>query len=149
MFNFSDEFLALIIAYSGLLPILVFVHTRLLLAGAILAPGKRTITSVMQVVGLSQETKFHKYHRVLSLFRWCALQGGPILMDQVLNASLSDGPVVVGIDEKLERRWGGKIKKRGIYRDSVRSSHSHFVKCSGLRWISLMLLLPISWAERV
>ncbi len=137
------------IAYSGLFSKPVFAHARLLLAGAILAPGKRTITSVLRVVGLSQETKFHKYHRVLSLARWCALQGARILLSQLLSCFLAEGPVVVGIDETLERRWGGKIKKRGIYRDSVRSSHSHFVKCSGLRWISLMLLVPIGWAARV
>lgn len=149
MSNFPDEFLELIIAYSGLFSKRVFVHARLLLAGAILAPGKRTVSSVLRVLGLREETKFHKYHRVLSLARWCALRGARILLKQLLNCFLTGGPIVVGIDETVERRWGGKIKKRGIYRDSVRSSHAHFVKCSGLRWISLMLLLPISWAERV
>jgi hypothetical protein len=149
MSSFPDEFLTIIIAYSGLFSKPVFAHARLLLAGAILAPGKRTVTSVRRVVGLSQETRFHKYHRVLSLARWCALQGGRILLSQLLSCFLAEGPVVVGIDETLERRWGGKIKKRGIYRDSVRSSHSNFVKCSGLRWICLMLLLPIGWAARV
>jgi hypothetical protein len=58
-------------------------------------------------------------------------------------------PLVFGLDETLERRWGRRIKARGIYRDAVRSSHSHFVKCSGLRWMSLMFLAPISWAGRV
>jgi hypothetical protein len=149
MSSFPDEFLTLIIAYSGLFSKPVFVHSRLLLAGAILAPGKRTITSVLRVLGLSQETKFHKYHRVLSLARWCALKGARILLGQLLDAFVAEGPVVVGIDETVERRWGSQLKKRGIYRDSVRSSHSHFVKCSGLRWISLMLLMPVSWAERV
>lgn len=38
---------------------------------------------------------------------------------------------------------------KGIYRDPVRSSHGHFVKASGLRWLSLMLLVPIPWAGRV
>ena len=149
MSSFPDGFLGLIIAYSGLFSKPVFVHARLLLAGAILAPGKRTVTSILRVLGLSEETKFHKYHRVLSLARWCALKGAHILLGQLLNAFLAEGPVVVGIDETVERRWGGQIKKRGIYRDSVRSSHAHFVKCSGLRWISLMLLIPISWAARV
>jgi hypothetical protein len=60
-----------------------------------------------------------------------------------------DGPVVVGIDETIERRWGPKISARGIYRDPVRSSHGHFVKASGLRWISVMLLAPIPWAGRI
>ena len=57
--------------------------------------------------------------------------------------------MIIGLDDTIERRWGSKIAARGIYRDPVRSSHSHFVKTSGLRWISLMLLAPIPWAERV
>jgi hypothetical protein len=59
------------------------------------------------------------------------------------------GPVVIAIDETIERRWGARIRARGIYRDPVRSSHGHFVKVSGLRWISLMLVAPIPWAGRV
>jgi hypothetical protein len=53
------------------------------------------------------------------------------------------------MDDTIERRWGQKIAARGIYRDPVRSSASHFVKASGLRWISLMLLTYLPWAQRV
>ena len=60
----------------------------------------------------------------------------------------ASGPVVIGLDDTIERRWGAKIKARGIYRDPVRSSHGHFVKASGLRWLSLMLLPEIPWAGR-
>ena len=58
-------------------------------------------------------------------------------------------PLVFGIDETIERRWGRKITARGIYRDPVRSSQSHFVKASGLRWVVLMLLVPLPWCQRV
>jgi hypothetical protein len=149
MTTFPDEFLALIISYDGLFSKPVFAQVKLLLAGAILARGKRTVCSVLRIVGLSQEKNFHKYHRVLSLASWSALKGARLLLGQLLDCFLADGPIVIGIDETLERRWGGKIKKRGIYRDAVHSSGAHFVKSSGLRWISLMLLLPISWAARV
>jgi hypothetical protein len=56
--------------------------------------------------------------------------------------------VVIGIDDSIERRWGARIKARGIYRDPVRSSSGHFVKTSGLRWLSLMVTVPIPWAAR-
>jgi len=59
------------------------------------------------------------------------------------------GHVIVGLDDTIERRRGAQIKAKGIYRDPVRSSHSHFVKASGLRWLSLMLWVPIPWAQRV
>jgi hypothetical protein len=56
---------------------------------------------------------------------------------------------VLGLDDTIERRWGARIRARGIYRDPVRSSDSHFVKTSGLRWLSLMLLADVPWAGRV
>jgi hypothetical protein len=147
MLSYRDEFfLGLIIRYATLFSKPVFAHVKLLLVGAILAPGKRTVSAVLRIMGLSNEQQYHKYHRVLSLSKWSCLKGARILLHQLLDCFLGDGPVVIGIDETLERRWGSKIRKRGIYRDAVRSSASHFVKSSGLRWISLMLLMPISWA---
>ena len=70
------------------------------------------------------------------------------LLAQVLDVFLPAGEVVIGIDDTIERRWGARIKARGIYRDPVRSSHGHFVKASGLRWLSLMVIVPIPWAGR-
>lgn len=143
------EFIEIIIHYKIIFSKSVFEHVKRMLTGAILAPGKRTVSSVLSIIGLSEEKNFHKYHRVLSLAQWSALKAARILLSQLLNCFLADGPVVLGIDETLERRWGGRIRKRGIYRDGVRSSGSHFVKSSGLRWISLMLLAPVGWAKRI
>ncbi len=67
----------------------------------------------------------------------------------LISTFASRGAVILGLDDTIERRRGVKIKAKGIYRDPVRSSHSHFVKASGLRWLSLMLLAPIPWAKRV
>jgi len=60
-----------------------------------------------------------------------------------------DAAIVGGIDETIERRRGAKIEAKGIYRDSVRSTKAFFVKTSGLGWISMLLPVPIPWAERV
>jgi hypothetical protein len=35
-----------------------------------------------------------------------------------------------------------------VYRDPVRSSKGHFVKASGQRWLSAMLLMKVPWADR-
>jgi hypothetical protein len=100
-------------------------------------------------MGLAQQSDFAKYHQVLNRASWSAFKVSRVLLSLLLNAFDSGGFLVFGIDETLERRWGAKINARGIYRDAVRSSHSHFVKCSGLRWLSLMWLTPIPWAQRV
>jgi hypothetical protein len=57
-------------------------------------------------------------------------------------------PLVVGIDETPERRYGKKISARGIYRDPVRSTHETFVKSSGLEWVCVMLFVEIPWTSR-
>jgi hypothetical protein len=68
---------------------------------------------------------------------------------QVASFLSADATVVIGIDDTIERRWGAKISARGIYRDPVRSSKGHFVKTSGLRWLSAQLLVHIPWAGRI
>jgi hypothetical protein len=127
----------------------VFEHAKLLIVGAILAPGKRTITSVLHVMGSSADGHFQNYHRVLNCARWLPLDASHMLLGLLLDTFVPEGPVVMGIDETIERRRGEKIAAKGIYREPVRSSHTHFVKASGLRWVSLMLLTRIAWAARV
>jgi len=119
-----------------------------LLTGAILAPGQRTVTSILRITGLSRERRFVNYHRVLSRAAWCPRAASRLLLGLLVAAFAPKGPVVLGIDDTIERRRGKRIAAKGIYRDPVRSSHGHFVKASGLRWLSLMLLAPIPWAER-
>lgn len=124
-------------------------NVLVLIAGSILAPGRRTVTSALSIMGLRETATFTNFHRVLNRNRWSGRAVARCLLNLLITAFAPDGPVVIGIDETIERRWGPKIKARGIYRDPVRSSHSHFVKASGLRWITLMLLAPIPWAGRV
>jgi DDE superfamily endonuclease len=119
-----------------------------LVAGALLAPGRRTVASALRAAGLGHAPGFANHHRVLSEGRW----SGPALARQPLvllvAAFAPRGTVVVALDDTLERRWGRRIRARGIYRDPVRSSHGHFVKASGLRWLSVMLVAPVSWTGR-
>ncbi len=122
---------------------------QVLLVGAVLTPRKRTVTAALRVMGLARQSDFAKYHQVLNRATWSTFAASRILLGLLLSAFDTGGPLVFGIDETLERRWGKKIKAKGIYRDAVRSSHSYFVKCSGLRWINLMWLAPIPWAQRV
>ena len=127
----------------------VFEHVRVLLAGAILAPGRRTVSSALRAMGLDQHRRFHRYHRVLSRASWASREASRVLLGLLVKTFTPEGPLVLGIDETLERRQGKKIAAKGIYRDPVRSSHSHFVKASGLRWVCASLLGEIPWASRV
>ena len=127
----------------------VFRHAQVLLIGAILAPGARTVSSALRAMGLDREKRFHRYHRVLSRARWSSREASRILLGLLLEAFVGRGPLILGIDETLERRYGKKISARGVYRDPVRSTHENFVKSSGLRWVCVMLLVEVPWASRV
>ena len=114
---------------------------QLLLMGAILTPGQRTVAAALRVMGRSEHRDYARCHEVLNRAVWSSRQAARILLALLLqHLDRGDGPLIFGIDETLERRRGAKIKARGIYRDAVRSSRQQLVKASGLRWISLMWL---------
>lgn len=143
------EFMPIILAFATLFSKPVWESVLVLLIGAILAPGKRTVSALLRVMGLQDEPHFQNYHRVLNRAVWSSRQASRILLHQLIECFAPSGVLVMGIDDTIERRWGKRIAARGIYRDPVRSSDSHFVKTSGLRWLSLMLLVEIPWAKRV
>ena len=143
------ELVFIILAFRPLFSPRVWGCAHVLLIGAILAPGKRTVTSALRVMGLSDENHFQNYHRALNRAVWSCRHAGLILLRMLLATFVPSGPLVLGLDDTIERRWGARIRARAIYRDPVRSSDSHFVKTSGLRWLSLMLLADVPWAGRV
>ena len=120
-----------------------------LVMGALLAPGKRTVSACLRMTGRADATNFTVYHQVLNRGRWKGRALARTLLDLVVAALAPEGPLIIGVDDTIERRWGARISARGIYRDPVRSSHGHFVKTSGLRWLSFMVLAPVPWAARV
>lgn len=143
------RFAGIILAFAPLFVHRSWPHAQLLLIGAILAPGRRTVTRLLRIMGRAHDRHFVNFHRILSRAAWSPRRGARILLGQLLDAFVPSGPVVLAMDDTIERRWGRRIRARGIDRDPVRSSEAHCVKASGLRWMSLMLLAPIPWAARV
>ena len=149
MFKLPPEFSAIISIFLPLFSNKIFERAGQLLLGTILTRGKRTVCSVLRTLGLQDISNWDLYHRVLSRAKWSAFKCSKKLLQLLIKKFITSDTLVFGMDETVERRWGTKIKARGIYRDAVRSSKSHFVKCSGLRWICVMLLTPVSWANRL
>jgi DDE superfamily endonuclease len=140
----------LLVPFAPLFSRRVWQNAQVLLMGAILAPGRRTVSSALRAMGLGQHKRFHRYHRVLSHASWSSVKASRVLLGLLVEMFVPEGaPLIVGIDETLERRWGRKIAAKGVYRDPVRSTHETFVKSSGLRWVCVMLLVEVPWAARV
>ena len=144
----QTDYITILGTFARLFSDRIWKHAKILLMGAILSPAERTVTAVLRMMGLSMEKHFQNYHRVLNRAKWSGLEASRLLLGLLISAFAIRGPVILGLDDTIERRRGAKIKAKGIYRDPVRSSHGHFVKASGLRWLSLMLLAPIPWAGR-
>lgn len=124
-------------------------RAQALLCGALLAPANHVLTAALRALGLAGDVGFQNYHRLLNRARWSAREAAGILLRLLVAAFVPTGPLILGLDETVERRRGPKIKARAIYRDAARSSRECFQKTSGLRWLSLHLLVPIRWAKRV
>lgn len=149
MHTLPSEYTTILTSFARLFSKRVWRLAQTLLIGAILTPGQRTVTAALRIVGLDAEQHYQNYHRVLNRAQWSNLEMSGLLLAWLVKSFVPRGRIFLGLDDTIERRRGAKIKAKGIYRDPVRSSHSHFVKASGLRWLSLMLLTPIPWAERV
>jgi hypothetical protein len=128
----------------------IWAWAQVLLVGAILTPGQRTVTAALRVMGLSAEAQYQNYHRVLNRAVWCSRSWSERLLRLLVATFVpAEGPIVLGLDDHIERRRGEQIAAKGVYRDAVRSSKSFFVKTSGLRWVSMMVLTKVSWMGRV
>jgi hypothetical protein len=145
-----DAMVSIVGAFAPVFSDRVWQHAQVLLLGALLARGKRTVASILRAVGRSDEEHYTNYHRVLNRASWSSLQASRILLGLIVAVLLVSGaPLIVGADDTIERRSGRKIRARGCYRDAVRSSHKHVIRCFGLKWVSMMALVRVPWSSRV
>src|SRR5437870_13043391 len=150
MLHLPKKIIQVVRAFEGAFSERVWEWAKVLLIGAILAPGERTVAAILRVMGCAEDKQFQRYHRVLNRAHWSSRALSRIVLVLLVQIFVpANQPLVCGIDETIERRRGKKIAARGVYRDPVRSSKEFFVKTNGLRWISLMLLTPIPWGQRV
>jgi hypothetical protein len=147
--DLPPEIIALLASFTPLFSDRVWTKAQVLAVGAILATGHRTVCSVLRIMGLSHERHFTNYHRVLNRDAWSCPAAGRILLGLIVAVIPRDWPIVLAADDTIERRPGRRIKAKGCYRDPVRSSRKYLVKRFGLKWVVLMILVPVPWSQRV
>jgi hypothetical protein len=145
--NLPNEMVTIIGVFAPVYSERVWIQAETLAIGAILAIGKRTVSSALRMMGKSNEAHFTNYHRVLNRDKWDGRKASQILLGLII--SVIPGVVIVGADDTVERRCGRKIKAKGCYRDAVRSTKKYVVKCFGLKWVSMMALIAVPWSQRV
>jgi hypothetical protein len=146
MLTLPAELLPLIVEFAPLFSKPVWEHAKVLLVGALLATGQRTVTACLRVMGLSPAQCFVTSHRVLHRARWSPLAASHTLLRLLVRRFAPEGELVLGLEDTIARRRGDKSNAKGISRDPVRSSQAHFVTASGWRWRCGMGLSKVSWA---
>ncbi len=121
---------------------------QILAVGALLATGRRTVASALRIMGHGNDPHFTNYHRLLSRDDWSCLQAGRVVLVLILTLLPEGTPLVLAVDDTIERRNGRKIRAKGCYRDAVRSSQKRIVHCYGLKWVTLAVLVPMPWGTR-
>jgi hypothetical protein len=119
-----------------------------LFVGAVLARGRRTVASLLRAAGHGDDPRFRAYHDVFRRAVWSARNLSRCLLQLLISRFVTDGELVLVIDETLERRWGPQIRKRSHHRDPVRSSKTQFVATPGLRWMVLAIVVTVPWCRR-
>jgi DDE superfamily endonuclease len=121
----------------------------ILFVGTVLARGRRTVTTALRQVGRQMDRHFSGFHQVLNRARWSPLAVSRRLLQVLVQTFVHAGGMVeIVMDETLERRWGRKISKRGHWRDSLLSSKERSVSTSGLRWVTMALVVTLPWTKR-
>lgn len=144
----TTEILAVLTAFSSEFSRPTWKNIQILLIGAILCRGSRRVSNVLRVMGLASVRNFSKYHRVLSRAEWNSLKLAKILLGLLIKLLPNSWPILIAVDETLERRRGKRIKAKGVYRDAVRSSQSRVVTSFGLKWECMTLIVPLPWCKR-
>ncbi len=150
MLTLPNEIIVVLAPFAQAFSYRIWDMVQILVIGAILAPGKRTVTALLRTMGLQDEAQFQNYHRVLNRAKWSGLAVSQILFGMLVVTFCAAGvPLVLGADDTIERRKGKQIKEKGVFRDPVRSSHKYTVHVFGLRWMSMMLIVSVPWSGRV
>ena len=145
----SPEIIQLLSVFSIAFTAPTFAKVLVLIIGTILTPGRRTVTAALRMMGLGNDKHFSNYHRVLNRDCWSPWVVSKILLGLIILFFLPAGaPLILVIDETLERRRGKQIKYKGWIRDPLLSTKERVVTALGIRWICLAVVVPVPWSQR-
>jgi len=145
----SAEIIQVLSVFGAAFTVPTFAKALTLLNGTILAPGRRTVTAALRMVGLGDDKHFTNYHRVLNRDHWSPMVLSKLLLGLIIQVFLAEGlPLVLLVDDTLERREGKKIRYKSRFHDAVLSTAAKVVTSMGLRWICMAILVPVPWSKR-
>ena len=111
MLTLPDAIVSLLVPFATLFTSPTWRKAQVLLVGAILTPGQRTVAAALRVMGRSDQRDYARYHEVLNRAVWSSRQAARILLVLLLqHLDRGDGPLIFGIDETLARLYAKSTK---------------------------------------
>lgn len=144
----SPQIIQLMASFAKAMYQPTFSRALTLVYGAILAPGQRTLSAILRVMGLENKKGHECYHRVFSRNVWSPMLMSKLLLLTLVSLFAAEGVIVIVVDETLIRRWGRKISYKSWYRDGVRSTAKRVALSMGIRWSCMSLVVEVPWSHR-
>jgi hypothetical protein len=145
----SPDIIQALAPFAAAMTAPTFHNALILLWGTILAPGRRTVASALRVLGRGDDPHFANFHRFFNRAQWSPLRLSRLLLALLVRHFVAPGaPLILLIDETLERRQGRRLHYQSWFRDPVRSTVHHVAFSKGIRWSCLCLLVPVPWSRR-
>ncbi len=126
----------------------VFVRWVVLLLGAILTTGRRTVQNILRTVGPIAVGHFSSFHRVFSKRRWSMWRVGRVLATLIVELLVPDGVIDLVGDDTVEEHRGKNVYGKGCHRDAVRSKGKFTAFRWGHKWVVLCILVRLPFARR-
>jgi DDE superfamily endonuclease len=142
------EAIALLDCFAPVFTHPTFRRSLVLLAGAILTPGRRTVANLLRTAGAFAPGHISSYRRVLSQGRWSMVQLGCVLARQVVALLPDDVSIVLVGDDTVVAHPGPHVYGKARHRDPVRSSHAFTAWRYGHKWVVLSVLVRFPFANR-
>jgi hypothetical protein len=108
MLSLPITFLSVIGVFAPIFSRPLWPQVQVLLTGAVLAPGKRTVTAVLQIMGRSAAPDFQTYHRVLNRAVWSPLTTSRLLFRLLVAVFIFRGVFILGLDDPLSADAGSR-----------------------------------------
>ena len=79
MLTLPDAISPVLIPLATLFRSPTWLKVQVLLVGAVLSPGQRTVASALRIMGLSGDRNYARYHHVLNRAVWSPLEVSQVL----------------------------------------------------------------------
>lgn len=116
-----------------------------ILAGWVLAPGRRTVTGMIAAADPEGRRAHDAYHRIFRSARWSLPSLWQALVVHLVGVLAKEGTITLDCDDTLYKKAGRKVEGAGVFRDAVRSSRNKVVYAIGLNLVVVTLRVSPPW----